>query len=504
MTAPRIRSLSIYPYYFGCRMTLSDQCTNLHSLLVQAPTYMVPFEEEDWNTCEALLRRNLDGLRSLTLRDWCERFRIPCMPMFSPLRTCAQHPNLSTLRMQSGTLSALSLEAFWTICRHLEILELTEMDMSVLTAAAAAAVVRFPKLRELTLDRIKLMPSHQMEKLILHCPMLHTLVWRLQDYSISMSQFCDHLEAQAWPHLDSLEITGQSNIIRVQEYALLLQSAKRPFRFLDLYLEAVDQVSFDLLRKGGHFETLTKVDLSVPLRTPDHQGSMAYKIGVAPSKWIREVLESCPSLEHIAGTTISGQDIIDSQLWVCHRLKKFEVLICMDITKPQTARAVYTEDDKRQCHQVFERLSQLRQLKVLNMGTPFLLGNLNETPVTLPLDLRMGLGHLSTLRDLEWIEYHGTQRMRLVDVEWMLRHWTKLRAVKGEQPTMKISKTFGHTNVRCHLIRDALEAHKVEVPTYWWTYELDVVEYMMNNGLGVVYDTDDDDDDRENRSWLNG
>ncbi|KAI8345565.1 hypothetical protein B0O80DRAFT_472670 [Mortierella sp. GBAus27b] len=104
----------------------------------------------------------------------------------------------------------------------------------------------------------------------------------------------------------------------------------------------------------------------------------------------------------------------------------------------------------------------------------------------------MGLGHLSTSRDLEWIGYQGPQRMRMVDVEWMLQHWTNLRKITGGRPTEKRSKTFGNTHVRCYTIMKALHDRIVEIPKEWWSYGRDVKGYMDKNGLKDVYDTDDD------------
>jgi hypothetical protein len=287
-----------------------------------------------------------------------------------------------------------------------------------------------------------------------------------------------------------LEITGHSNVVNTQEHIRFLQSIKRPFKLLDLYTWAVNQQSFDLLQQG-HFKTLTKVDLSVNFLIPNQQGSIIDDSKAAASKRIIGVLESCPSLEHIVATAIIGQDIIDSKPWMCQRLKKFEVLVGMDLTNQHTSGggAVYTEDEKRQGHLIFERLSQLRQLKVLNLRNRSLAHFQNETPVTLPLDLRLGLGRLSTLRDLEWIGYQGSQWMRMADMEWMLQHWSKLRKITGGRPTLKRSKTFGNTNVRCHLIKKALKARKVESR---WTHDEDVIEYMKKKGLDAAYDTDDD------------
>ncbi|KAI8345563.1 hypothetical protein B0O80DRAFT_270295 [Mortierella sp. GBAus27b] len=511
----------------------------------RTPTFSRLIEGSCWNNCEALVRQNSDSLRSLTLMDWGERFGDPHRLLWRPLDTCAQHTNLSTLKMQFGKLHEPDLEPFWTICRQLEILELTEIDLTILlvlsfkastgieegahhekrartnqtgtppthgtiplmdgtlplptttTTTTLAAPVRFPKLRELKLDRIELIPRFQMGEFILQCPMLHTLVWRSTTYKFSLGEFCDYFQAQTWPYLDSLEIIGNPNTGSVREHIQILQSTTRPFKFLDLHIGTMDQRSFDIVREGGYFKTLNKIDLNVPFLTQDHLGSIVSETRETSSKRIREVLESCPSLEHITGTAISGQDIIDSEPWACHRLKTFVVLISMNLTRQSTTttrRVEYTEDEKKQCHQVFERLSQLRQLQVLDMRNPFLARFQHDPHATLPLDLRMGLGRLSTLKDLEWIGYQGYQNMRMVDMEWMLRHWSKLNKITGGQPTEKRSKTFGNTNVRCHLLTKALHARSVEIPMDWWVFGNDARVYMSNRGLKDVYDTDDDDE----------
>ncbi|KAI8345581.1 hypothetical protein B0O80DRAFT_491693 [Mortierella sp. GBAus27b] len=441
----------------------------------------------------ARIRDTQEHLRSL---GWRDRSSNPLRQVWDPLYTCARQTNLSTLRIQHTRFYEQDLEPFWTICRQLEILELTDVRFTVLpdlldesspgmepaphatatavTTTDAAAAVRFPRLRELTLEALQMAPSKQMKHFVLQCPLIHTLVWRPTSYEFLMGDFCDYFAANRWPHLDSLEISGQFNFISAEEYDRFLQSTSQLFRCLDLQTKTMEQGSFDLLRKGGHFKTLTKVDLSVWPPSRDEVNG----VDVAASKRIREVLESCPSLEHIVGTSISGRDIIDSQPWVCHRLKMFAMLICMDITKQTPrAKAEYTEHDKRQCHQVLERLGQMKQLEVLNMSNYDLMIAPLRPPVILPLDLRMGLEHLSTLRDLEWLGVDGTLNMRLVDVEWMLQHWTKLRKMTGKPFTVRDSWFLRDNNVQVYLIMKALAARKVEVPEQWKAYEKQVKKH---------------------------
>ncbi|KAG0198181.1 hypothetical protein BGX31_004642, partial [Mortierella sp. GBA43] len=49
--------------------------------------------------------------------------------------------------------------------------------------------------------------------------------------------------------------------------------------------------------------------------------------------------------------------------------------------------------------------------------------------------LGIGLEYLSTLTDLEVVSVLDHQRIRMVDIEWMLEHWPKLRKITGGRPS---------------------------------------------------------------------
>ncbi|KAG0195153.1 hypothetical protein BGX31_006700, partial [Mortierella sp. GBA43] len=131
--------------------------------------------------------------------------------------SCAQHTNLTTLRIQESGISGQDLEALWKICLQLEILELTEVNMDSVPnqsshnnpsqvghdlifeeqfstsvphsltnetsmnwstpTFAATTTVRLPKLRELTLGVFGMDAELQLEQIILHCPQLQILIW---------------------------------------------------------------------------------------------------------------------------------------------------------------------------------------------------------------------------------------------------------------------------------------------------------------------------------------
>ncbi|KAI8352429.1 hypothetical protein B0O80DRAFT_530359 [Mortierella sp. GBAus27b] len=499
--APWIRSLAVHAHCFPRQLRFSNQCTRINTLLIAGVPLNDQFDEAYWNDCETLLTQAC--LRSLTLRGWSRIYRV--------FLSCAQHTNLTTLRIRNSTLSARDLEALWKICLQLEILELTEVNVHGIsnqsshnnpsqvghdlifkeqfstsvahsltnetstnwsTPTFAATAVRLPKLRELTLDIYCMDDELQLEQIILHCPQLQVLIWNTWYSEPLMKLFCDHLAADTWPCLDWIAIRREKRRFTEQEHALLLQSAPRPLRRLDVDIRSFGEQTFNLYRERGHFTTLTKIDLTQSAFTLPSWMSGAAAINPVASKQVQEVLESCPMLEHIVAMVVTAQDIIQGKPWVCRRLKTFQVTINMEfsgntwVREGQRTRLKYSEYDKARCHQIFEQLGQMSQLTLLDMRIQqqcwFRFFDAKTT--SLPLRLRMGLGHLSTLRNLEIIGYYGSQRIRLVDLEWMLQHWNKLQKIAGDPLSVKWSTAHrGVLDERSKLVMRNLKAQDVQV-----------------------------------------
>jgi hypothetical protein len=185
------------------------------------------------------------------------------------------------------------------------------------------------------------------------------------------------------------------------------------------------------------------------------------------SKWIVEVLESCRLLEHISGTVVHTQDVIDSKPWVCHGLKTFEVVIQMDrnaIKDWRLLSQVWNGVDRtNRCHLIFERLSRLKRLRVLSMNWGerdlywFHFDRLQALRA-LPLELGIGLECLSTLTDLEVVGITDNQSIRMADIEWMLEHWPKMRKITGDRPS------------GLGLFKEFLKTRGVEIVLRWWIH----------------------------------
>ncbi|KAI8352404.1 hypothetical protein B0O80DRAFT_454459, partial [Mortierella sp. GBAus27b] len=117
----------------------------------------------------------------------------------------------------------------------------------------------------------------------------------------------------------------------------------------------------------------------------------------------------------------------------------------------------YTKDQRTQFRHIFERLGQLKQLTVLDMT----LANHHRYSkfTSLPLRLSMGLGHLSTLKKLESIGYHGPQEIQVVDMEWILQHWKNLRNFQATRGYITVNWTGtpdGVVDERSRLIQESL------------------------------------------------
>ncbi|KAG0223276.1 hypothetical protein BGX31_008588 [Mortierella sp. GBA43] len=302
---------------------------------------------------------------------------------------------------------------------------------------ATTATVRFPKLRELTL--------------------------------VALDINYPHLEGKDFPIL--------------LEAVLRLPCGSNMALLLDVNISYLEQRTFNLYRERGHFTTLTKLNLT-PSSSPLVMRPPGSSITTMVSKQVQEVLESCPMLEQIAAAVITAQDIIQGKPWVCRRLKIFEVMINMEPSGENHAQEgkrtgiKYSKDYRTRCHQVFEQLGQLKQLTVLNMclrdERPNCIPSSSFTE--LPLSLRMGLGHLSTLKKLEMIGYEGPWEIRLVDMEWMLQHWKNLRDIVGGRLFMKCCKTLeGVPDDRSRLVMETLKAREIRLDFRVLCEKVDIV-----------------------------
>jgi len=462
--APWILSLSIHGHYSTRQLEFGERCTMINSLLIKGPPLGNRFDTTYWDSCKALVQQNSAHLRSLTMVCWnqtCGRLELP---KWTPLSV--QFKNLRSLIIQDSNIGMEQWASYWQVLENVESLtlestplhpQLSISDENRSKSSNTRPITQLPKLRTLILTDVYYPESEQqLDWLIRICPVLRTLEWTQVSGGFPV-QFTQYFVDKTWPELDSITIRRDLNDVSHKDYITILQAGQRPFRVLDLGIERLELDLFDLLRQG-HFKALTKVDLckaTVEPELPRHKTE-----GIP--QWVQEVLESCPSLEHITAKIITAEDIINGKPWVCLGLKEFKVVINMGFRRPSgrgPKRPKFTDNQQGLCRAVFEQLGRLEQLRALDMR--YLGWNHGTRYSPLPLELRLGLGLLSKLKYIEVIGFHHYQDMREADVEWMLRQWPYLSTIYGDRLSNKPSKTLGNEYVRNQLLMSVLNSRGV-------------------------------------------
>jgi hypothetical protein len=535
--APWIQSLSVHEHQSPRQLMLGEHFTTLESLSIVGPPFNNEFDWTYWTSCMALVKQNSAHLRSLSLTNWKKQYQGFRMPTWNPIAECAQHQSLRSLSIKAGYINREHMASFWQVCQHLESLKLEYIDVTLSPPrvsrkdrigattksginlgypitnrtlplpgteehfwAVTAPTMRLPKLRKLTLNRLyNTGPLHQLHWFIAICPMLQTLEWTIpREALFPVKEFTHYLAAKTWPELDSITIKEHRNHVSGKEYAVIVdivQAAERPLKILDLKLRYLGSGTFDLLRQSL-FKTLTKIDLDWTADGSFPDPSNPPELGVSAlgvSKWVQEVLESCPSLEYISARTITAQDIIDGNPWVCLGLKEFQAMIDMEFngreSEREPKRLKCTEAEENRCRAVYGQLGRLKHLRVLNMQCRFRCTH-GMKCVSLPLELRLGLGELSKLTNMKEIGFHGPQYMRMADLEWMLQHWPRLATVHGGRLSCRFSKSFGNKFVRDWLLATRLGAEKVQHSRSWSHSDSWLRSYMRINDITEVYDSE--------------
>ena len=499
--APWIRSLSIHEHYSARQLEFGENCTMLESLLIKGPPLDDKYDKTYWDKCKALVQQNSARLRSLTMICWNKSRGGRTLPAWTPVFDCTQHMNLCSLSVKGGSIGGERRKFYWQIFENLESLTLESIfvpppsitndnDTKSTTSQSNLPLTRLPKLRKLALNcLLGYDPLRHLEWLIRACPMLQTLEWTLGPRTCLPIEFVHRFVETAWPELDSITIKGDLNYVDHESYKSILQAAQRPFKVLDLNIQFLSPDMFNLLRQR-HFKTLTNVDLSLATTTP-HPVMVSTP---SASQWVLEVLESCPLLEQLKARIITAQDIINGKPWACLGLKEFKVIIDMGFGRIKMERGAkrpeFTESEQSLCSAVFEQLGRLEQLRVLVLRTHYFPDMSTYFP--LPLEVRLGLGQLSRLKDIKVIGFQGSQDLRMTDVEWMLQHWPYLAAIYGSQLSCKRSKTYGKEYLRNQLLASMLKSRGVR----FWRYEGQV--YIgPRMSISELYDTESESENEE-------
>ncbi|GJJ74625.1 hypothetical protein EMPS_06983 [Entomortierella parvispora] len=233
-----------------------------------------------------------------------------------------------------------------------------------------------------------------------------------------------------WPDLASVTITSTRGTGGISDIVLelLLENIGQegtascsPLRTLCLQGVGFGPKAFNSLRNREHFQVLVEVDLVRCIN--------------ATSAMLEEILESCPRLEAIAGNVIRVDAIALGIPWACRNLKRWRIHIDSTQSTNEVSKGspAMTLGSKGQQQVVFERLSALVSLEILDLDLVFPIRERGQSIQTLEWQLKRGLNLLATLTELETVRFLQTHSMNMSKsaVQWMMDHWPSLKLVEG-------------------------------------------------------------------------
>jgi hypothetical protein len=163
-----------------------------------------------------------------------------------------------------------------------------------------------------------------------------------------------------------------------------------------------------------HFSYLRKLDFQIDSGL---KSSMA-----------QEILSSCPLLEEFAAFRMDATDIAVGKRWVCMKM------VSLSVSFRFSHGTIGTIDNQPIVLDQVSRLTRHETLRLDDNPEGIYGSWLDDIDCKDSLDLRLkrGLGKLSTLRSLSCLSLKNThQMMGQQDVEWMVKHWTRLFQVHG-------------------------------------------------------------------------
>ncbi|KAI1314552.1 hypothetical protein EDD11_001981 [Mortierella claussenii] len=282
------------------------------------------------------------------------------------------------------------------------------------TNQAVLTTMLFPKIKDLRIAMERRMMALEQLDWIRRCPSLKGLRWSIARKmgKMALGEFSVLVNAHTWPDLQDLDIANAS--ATEQQWSTIIRGMKQVRKWI------VPQTSWKPLVLAAfrpHFAGLQKLDISLH--------------GMKFTLYLPELLGACPQLEYLCAHRVSACDIVNGPPWACNAsLKHLE--LHFDIPQYMT-----TEEIRNVEQEVFGRLSRLKNLRVLDVGSKDVWYIVTERGILdFRLDFRLERGGLTQLKTLTKLRqlgvgYLGSQRMGEQEVRWMLEHWKDLEIVDG-------------------------------------------------------------------------
>ncbi|KAK3810066.1 MAG: quinon protein alcohol dehydrogenase-like superfamily [Benniella sp.] len=454
-----IRSIAIHSHDSLLPLAFGASCNRLETIHLRALSiHSQRHTDAHWTFCKKMLQQNRPHLKSLLLFGWETMYRdiskpARGRPVWNPILKCSQAWNLRSLVMADCRIRGRHMGALWTVCQRLErlvldnvVLHSTRPDVLINNSHATRVIKNipglsqamsllscqtsalFPRIKELEFRRLTRIPLLSLlNDIIRHCPALQSLNWDQGLHRPCIAQSFLHLmEAGTWPDLNTIIVYGGRPPLASATYTRMVRAVRRSLRQLTFDSPSIEEDTFQAFRTL-HFSTLEELDLM--------------RCSGSTDAWAVQVLTSCPRLRWFRAKGINAQDLLSpgegSRPWICHGLEELYISIDMGF-KDNGANRQMTDEELGQCRAVFRKLASLKELRVLDTRTtqiptrPEYPYRLQHPSVPLPIRLKAGLDELKTLTRLEtfhfWCGRHVIYRK---EIEWMVDHWKRLRAVAG-------------------------------------------------------------------------
>ncbi|KAG0016989.1 hypothetical protein BGZ80_008709 [Entomortierella chlamydospora] len=294
--------------------------------------------------------------------------------------------------------NARDVEPFWSLCTKLESIHMAATTIA--TCDSKLANLLFPNTQSLELRLLGCDGNLDQFDLIRLFPRLEELKCYSSFRDRSLGKFAQVIAQDSWPSLEKLSLGYGATDENVSP---ILEGVQR-ITSLDLSDCHFGPRSFQALQR--HFSTLVELSFR---ECSGVQGEVFQKI-----------MCLSPRLEILKCNKIPANDVVNGEQWVCLSLKTLQV--CFR----------FGRGDQYLQHLVFERLATLVHLECLDIGN---YSFYQENPILEPLDLRLrsGLGTLSSLTNIKFLSFYGTeQALETNEALWMLENWKNLQTVSGE------------------------------------------------------------------------
>ncbi|KAF9899487.1 hypothetical protein EC991_008798 [Linnemannia zychae] len=345
----------------------------------------------------------------------------------------AQCSRLQSLKLHNIRVSSENAQPFLLACSRVATLHLIDPTLPDENFSYTSGPL-LHSVQDLRLHEAhKVEPERQLLLMKL-CPNLRSLYWRRSGFTMKfpIQQATSHLRSGAWRNLHSLELFG--DMMRDEDLAGLLKGMSRieswkmcKTGFGPLALAAMER----------HFPTIRELGLRL--------------CESLKSEMIQYLLYSIPMLEYFSADRLCAHHILQDPAWPCSaRLKTLKVYIDMDVSNDATS-----DDFKVQELAVFDRLSMLKELSVLEISRNVVGPIRSKDMRALRLQISYGLTRLGALRQLEELTFFPGQQMEEEDVEWILKSFPRLRILslrmhgnydRNEQ-LLKTMKAWGKSEV---------------------------------------------------------